>query len=171
MTDLIADVAADRAARLRWIAEQHGADEGALEPDWVIRDAQLDDSPFHGDFNWNVDQAAWEAWRERARHIIASCRLSIREESVTLNSVRYVRDPRADGNRQGYLAVDVARTDPALAGDVLAMECRQLRGYLRRVRELAGTLKLERRYAVLLRAMDALLAAIEAMTSKTKQAA
>lgn len=122
-------------ARLEWLAKR-----GPLTPDAVIRDAKKQDSPLHGEFEWD-DGKAGHRWRiEQARALIASVRLVIVNETRILSTVAYVRDPDADPKEQGYAKTADLQTDRMRGMAALRTEAGRAEAYLRRVLGLADAL-------------------------------
>lgn len=66
--------------------------DGRLTPEAVVEDARDPGSPLHELFEWNVDKAAMKHWMDRARTLIRSVEVVIRNERLTVSTVAYVRD-------------------------------------------------------------------------------
>ena len=75
---------------------------GNIEPDFVVEDARDPKSPYHDDFNWNVEEVAWQAWRQTARRIIRDFSFEKIRRKVTIICPMFRHDP-AKGNEQGYV--------------------------------------------------------------------
>lgn len=120
--------------RLQALYDQHGK----LTPDLVVEDAKNPDSILHGQFNWDVDHAAHEHWKEVARDLIRSVRLIVTTETTSVSCVAYVRDPNSPADEQGYLQVNRVRTDADVAREVLVEEFSRAASALARARELAA---------------------------------
>lgn len=115
---------------------------GTLTPDLVVRAARADTSPLHACFEWD-DSAAAQSWREeQARVLIRSVRVEITTDTVTISTVRYVRDPSAKSDEQGYTSIDSLRDDKKSARAALLYECDRLLALMERVRGIAFALGL-----------------------------
>ena len=115
---------------------------GTLTPDLVVRAARAESSPLHQCFEWD-DSAAAQAWREeQARTLIRSIRVEITTDTVTISTVRYVRDPNAKSDEQGYTALDALQDDKKSARAALLYECDRLLALVERVRGIAFALGL-----------------------------
>jgi hypothetical protein len=75
---------------------------GSIEPDYVIEDARDEKSPFHDDFNWDVEAVAMQAWRQTARRIIREFKFEKVVRNVTILSPLFRHDPQK-GKEQGYV--------------------------------------------------------------------
>jgi len=113
-------------------------DHGKLTPDLVVSAARDPESPLHGHFNWDVEAAALEQWREVARGLIRSVRVMFSTETMQISSVAYVRDPGLPANEQGYVRVGDVRRDKDAAHAVLVAEFSRAAAALTRSRELAA---------------------------------
>lgn len=91
-----------------------------LTPDDVIADAKDPASPLHDEFQWDVNEAALEHWREIARHLIRSVVYTVEIATTRIDVSRYVHDPDAHG--QGYVSVPHVLTERDLAARCLAEE-------------------------------------------------
>jgi len=120
-------------SRLQELYQEHQK----LTPDMVVADARHPDSILHGYFNWDVEHAANEHWRDIARSLIRSVRLVITTETTAVECVAYVRDPNSPSDEQGYLQVSRVRTEADVARDVLVDEFSRAASALKRARELA----------------------------------
>jgi hypothetical protein len=118
--------------------------DGRLTPEAVVEDAKNKDSPLHAHFTWDVKKAAQAYWIEQARTLITSVRVEMRTDETVVTSVAYVRDPSATGKQQGYVSVEALRTDKDLARDALVSEFGRVGDMLRRARELAAALDVEK---------------------------
>src|SRR5215831_392602 len=76
-----------------------------LTPDNVIAEAKNKSSPFHKQFEWNVDKAAMEQWRDTARWIIAGYKIEIVINQQVFNVSQFVSDVRKAPWEQGYCEV------------------------------------------------------------------
>jgi hypothetical protein len=127
--------------RLEHLAAANG---GRLTPEAVVADAKCKDSPLHGHFTWDIKKAAYAHWIEQARTLITSVRIEMRTDTTVVSAVAYIRDPAAAGKQQGYVSVEQLRTDKDLARDALVSEFGRVADMLRRARELATALDVEK---------------------------
>ncbi len=125
------------------IQELSDRNGGRVTPDEVISHARDPASPLHSHFNWDVEKAAHEHWRNTARHIIASVRVNITTERTVMRSVAYVRDPAVPADEQGYISVVVLRDDSAMSEKAFVNELSRAEAALNRATELAAALNLE----------------------------
>lgn len=139
------------------------ANRGVLTPELVIADAKKKDSPLHGQFEWDVKQAAYQHWLDQARALIRAVRVVVTEERISAPA--WVRDPNAEHDAQGYVSTVSLRSDADSARVVVVAEFARAAAAIRRAREVAKALDLE---AV----MDDLIVRIEyTRTSVSQQAA
>ena len=114
--------------------------DGRLTPAAVVEDAKNKASPLHGLFQWDKSKAAYAHWLDQARQLISSVRVVIQLEKSTVKSVYYVRDPSAQANDQGYIAVTTLRSDEEASRAALVAEFTRVADMLRRAREIATVL-------------------------------
>lgn len=127
-------------ARLKKLADLGG---GRLTPDSVVEDAKSPRSPLHDWFEWDDTEAAHQ-WRlTQARELIRSVRVEVQTEHRTVSTVRYVRDPNAGNDEQGYVEVARLRKESDLAREALRREIIAANALLDRVQELSVALGLE----------------------------
>ena len=116
---------------------------GRLTPDDVWRDGQADPaSPLHSEFSWDVQKAAENHWRARARQIIEECYVQVRVNLTTFRVPTYVRDQGVSAREQGYAAVAIVKTDREISLESLEYEVRRARAALERARRVALALEL-----------------------------
>ncbi len=120
-------------ARLQWIADR----DGSLAADAVVKDAKNKKSPLHGEFEWDLEKAAIDAWRETARRLIRSVKVVVRTETIHVNVPRYVRNPDAGAREQSYSVAAELRTDHARARAALAYEIDRAEAAIRRCKDVA----------------------------------
>lgn len=116
---------------------------GCVTPEIVVNDAKNEDSPLHGEFTWDKDQAAQKQWLYEARQLIRSVKLVITTETKTISTVAYVRDPSKESGDQGYVSVEKVRNDEELSREALIMEFKRARSALDRAQKLAIAFNLE----------------------------
>lgn len=134
--------------RIIKIADRNG---GSIEPDQVIADARNPKSPLHSYFDWDIERASMEHWREVARRMIRSVEVERIIHKKTVKTIAYIRDPCKTSSEQGYISVDVLRDDEFHAKRALISEFDRAEAALRRALEVAKALELERDVARLLR--------------------
>ena len=142
--------------RLEWLASK-----GPLTPQAVVKDAQKDTSPLHGEFEWDDAKAGYR-WRIRqARRLIASVRLTVVNEERIVSTVAYVRDPAATTRQPGYVKVTELQDDKARALTAMITEVGRIDAYLQRLRSLSAALGLQNEVDVMLADLLNLRLAIE----------
>lgn len=145
------------------LAEICKANGGVLTPEAVVEDAKSKASPLHGQFTWNTKEAAYQHWLDQARSLIRTVRVVVTEEWI--RAPAYVRDPNAEHNAQGYVETLSLRSDADAARAVVVAEFARAAAAMRRAREVAKVLDLERE-------VDELIGLIEVTrTSVSQQAA
>lgn len=117
------------------------AGEGRLTPEAVVEDAKDKTSPLHGQFVWNLKEAAHQQWLNTARQLIRSVRVVVTEETVSRAPV-YVRDPRAERHEQGYVALYDMVSDEEAARAIVNREFERAASALNRAQEVSGVLGL-----------------------------
>lgn len=113
---------------------------GRLTPSRVVQDAKRKSSPLHALFNWDKDVAAQRYWLDRARRIIAAVHLVHKNETTTIKTPVYVRDPDAKG--EGYRSVTALKAEPTSARESLIYTLDVAAGHVRRALDLADPLGL-----------------------------
>ena len=130
--------------RIRELYEKHGK----ITPDIVIEDAKSPESPLHEHFEWDLNKAALEAWRDTARTLIRSVKVVVTTETVVFNASGYkppefVRDPSAKTSEQGYSRVFEVKTDKERSREALMYELERITGCLVRAKSLCLALGLD----------------------------
>lgn len=126
------------ASRLRALE----AAGGRLTPEAVLEDAADPASPLHDEFEWDDASAAHQHRLDRARAIIRSVRYVVHQSDSVVAKIAYVRDPRLDNTRQGYVATNVLRSQHDLARRALAQELARVSATLARARDVADSIGL-----------------------------
>lgn len=129
--------------RIRQLYDQHGS----VTPDILIEDARDPESPLHDQFEWDVNRAAMETWRETARRLIRSVRVVRTFEDVKFTGKgrpipEFIRDPSASQRDQGYSRAADLRSDKDLAMSALMYEIDRADGAINRARDVAEALGL-----------------------------
>ena len=114
------------------LRKQHG---GVLAPEDVVEAAKSADSPIHGEFTWDVEKAAFQHWKARARNMMSH--LSIQEFSE--------QDPRDSApamvnlvvttfteTRRGYVSLEQVFSDEELRQQAIDQCLKLLSGIKRR---------------------------------------
>jgi len=117
--------------------------QGRLEPDTVVKAASNPRSPIHDRFTWDDTEAAQKLRIIEARALIRSVKLVVVDRSVTFSIPKYVRDPGARANEQGYVATVKLRDEKDLARDACLREFERAREALSRAQGLAAYFGLE----------------------------
>lgn len=126
------------------LAEIERACGRSLRPEDVVNAARDKKHPLHSRFDWD-DNAAAHKWRlQQARQIINSVRIVTHTDSRVIVTPYYVRDPSAKPDEQGYLSVETLRTDKDVAREAIVNEFSMAASYLRRARDLAAVLGIEK---------------------------
>lgn len=135
--------AGNRAAieqRIEELRANHGPGFG---PDIVIEDAKDEASPLHTEFEWDVDRAALEHWRETARRIIRVVTVTVQTHKVIVPVPAYVRDPDSKTKEQGYVATAELRSNKDRAWAALAYEIDRADAAIKRAQRVAIAVGLE----------------------------
>ena len=107
---------------------------GRVDPTDLIEAARDESHPCHGDFTWDIGQAAAERWRDQARKIIRQCHFEIIVEDVHTPVVSYVSSP--DDEDDTFIAVANIRSVSKVSA-VMVAEVTMLHGVASRVYGLA----------------------------------
>ena len=100
-------------------------------------------------------RAAHSQRLDRARELLSYVTVVVVEKPVRISSVLYVRDPRAQADQQGYVALtsrDIARND---AEEILLAEFARIIGNINRARGVA--LLLDQRFPGIVDELERLL--------------
>ena len=158
----VAEVLQGRDAKskaIRLALEQLERD-GRLTPERVIEVARPRTSPLHEFFEWDDSEAA-KQWRlEQARRMIRGVEVVIMVDKRELSTVRYVRDPLAPKDEQGYVSVPQLQNEPTTARAMIQTECARAESALRRAESLAEVLGLRRHVIHVRRRVEALRARV-----------
>ena len=126
---------AEAENRIRELHDKYGE----ITPRIVVEDAQNPDSPLHGEFDWDLEKAAWAHWEDCARLLIRKVNFKIvrRKNSIPTEVIAYVRDPDKPAREQGYVSTIVVQNDKDKARRVVAQECERAMRGLERVYKVA----------------------------------
>lgn len=120
-------------------------EEGRLTPAAVVERARPQDSPLHGQFEWDDAAAAHRHRLDRARHLIRSVKIRYQAPTGELRETRQWVNMRTAATPSTYLSVtDVAQDDLA-SRVVLAEAERKFRELMRAYKDLAGFMEMARR--------------------------
>jgi hypothetical protein len=124
------------------------ARDGTVTPDSVIEAARDEGSPLHSRFNWDIEEAAMEHWRDTARGIIRSVRVVVKTERIHFKpkmpaAPEFIRDPSAKSGTQGYSRVSEIRSDEDRARDAIAAEIERADGCIKRAISIGYELGLD----------------------------
>lgn len=128
--------------------------EGRVTPQQVIDAAKDKDSPLHGLFDWNKNEAAGKWWLHQAREIIGAVKVQFTTQTAVIAAPCYVVDTDAEG--AGYRAVASLKADPESARSSLIYTLNVAAGHIRRAYDLAGPLGLQSDIDALLRQITGL---------------
>lgn len=107
---------------------------GHVDPNDLIKAARNPDHPCHGDFTWDVDQAASERWRDQARYLIRQCKFEVLVEDHGPRSVTYYVSEA--GETDVFQSLPKMRSATTVS-DVFDSELASLQGVLARVLGIA----------------------------------
>lgn len=135
--------------RIRELYEEHSK----ITADIVINDAKNPESPLHGEFEWDVNKAAMEEWRDTARRLIRSVTIVVHTETKSFTAQGYqppefVRDPSNTTRDQGYVRVHDIRSDKERSRSALMYEIDRINGSLARARSICTELNLESEFTI-----------------------
>ena len=108
--------------------------KGRVDPLELIEAARDPSHPCHGDFTWDMEQAAAERWRDQARAIIRKCKFEVLVEDVTERVVQYIESPDEDDST--FLSLSKVRSASKTSA-VMASELASLHGLASRVHGIA----------------------------------
>lgn len=145
--------------RLQEIAER----DGRLTADAVIEDAKSPESPLHTEFEWDVDKAALEYWREQARRLIRSVRVTVTVEHHTMAVPRYVKSPEYPLREQAYADSQQIKPDREKSRQAIAYELERAEAAIKRARYVGIALELEEE-------VQSILESLVSMKEKVKAA-
>lgn len=118
------------------------ANGGTITEDQVIDAARPADSPLHGEFPWDINEAAMEHWRHTARVLIRSVRVVQGESRVLVPAKRVplmVRNP----DDAGYVTIAKLKTNVDRAREAAVNELSHALSALRRARTVCRELGFE----------------------------
>lgn len=132
--------------RIRQLYQKHGV----ITPDLVIEDAKNPKSPLHGQFNWNVEEAAMSAWRETARRLIRQVKVVIEVKEITFTPnhqthqrKEFLAIPNKKPGEQGYIRRAELKTQREKAIEAMGDEIKRIESAVARALEVAEDLGLK----------------------------
>ena len=114
--------------------------DGRLTPEAVVQAAKNPKSPLHDRFEWDDSKAAFHHRIQQARELIRSVTVEITTDETTVSVVRYVRDPAAVSEEQGYVSMAQLKSEPENAKAMLMQAFGQAQTYLSRAETFADVL-------------------------------
>jgi hypothetical protein len=121
-------------AELERMAKMNG---GKITPQEVVEAAKDPESPLHGCFEWDNDQAADSFRLMQARALIRSVKIVVKTETTKVKAVGFVRDPSRESSDAGYVSVTSIKNDEDMKRDVLIAEFARAAAAIKRARALA----------------------------------
>lgn len=124
--------------RIEEIAERSGTHFALAPPAAIVEDAKREDSPMHGCFTWNIQEAAEKRWLDEARDLVQKLVVVVVNE-VQDEEPRHVKafvSVVDDDGTTGYTMTRIAASDPDLRQQMLADALAGLRSWRRRYNEL-----------------------------------
>jgi hypothetical protein len=138
-------VSDDKRDGIRLALEALQNTHGQLSPDLVVDAARDPGSPLHAEFEWDTEKAAHAHRIEQARTLIRSVRVEIHTTEHLIKTVRYVHDPRAEGE-QGYVDITRVRGAEGVAEAALGAEVSRVKSAFMRGLGVAASLEREGEY-------------------------
>lgn len=130
--------------------------DGRLSAEEVVAFARDPSNVLHGEFEWD-DVVAGHRYRlDQARRLIRTIIDVRNDDAREVAVVRYVRDPQMPPDRQGYVTVDQARSEPETAAAIVAYEVGRAESILRRAEDLADVLGMRQEVAAARKRLTAL---------------
>jgi hypothetical protein len=125
---------------LNRLAKQH---KGHLTPEAVIEAAKDPDSPLHGEFTWDDEQAAYRYRLVQASALIRGATLIVKTGETRTILPAFVRDPDKPHHEQGYITTIKAKSDEETVHAVLTEEFARAASILARAKKLAAYFGME----------------------------
>jgi hypothetical protein len=114
---------------------------GRIMPKAVWQAAKDESNILHGEFEWDLQVAAEQAWEARARELIREVQHIVIYEDRKIATPFYVSDPREKAS--GYIRTAVVAKNNALKQRALQIEVDRIRGGINRAMSLAMIFGLE----------------------------
>lgn len=144
----------DRDMVTDWLNGLAAENSGRLTPELIVTEAADPDSPGHRFLTWDNIHAAHKQRLNEARSLIRQVRVKVNDETIKIKSVAYVRDPSVDPKSQGYISTARLKSSKDLAREALRTEIKRAMGHMRRARQVAVDLGLEREFEEIFAQME-----------------
>lgn len=109
--------------------------KGRVTPDAVIEAAKDPTSVLHGEFEWDVNKAAYKSWTDTARRLIREVQLIVQYQDVRVVAPYYIPDAGVD--ESSYVETSKIANKHAAAKRALSDEIARIKGAIHRGRNLA----------------------------------
>lgn len=130
----------DRTKQKRQAIEACHDRTGRVVPSLVVAAAKNPKSVLHGEFNWNVKEAAMAHWLDRAKELIREVKLRVIIEDKTIIAPYYVSDPARDDS--AYVKTIAVAKEADVAEMVLLDELKRCEVAINRARIVASVLEM-----------------------------
>jgi len=130
--------------------------QGKLTPDEVVTLAKDPASPLHEYFEWDVQKAAEEHWRNTARQIIRTFKVTFTYHDVVIRVPEFVHDEKKKKTEPGYVLAERAKSSADVARATLESALDTARAHLERAQGIAALLEMEDEATKITRAIEAL---------------
>lgn len=114
--------------------------KGHVTPESVVEAAKDPANILHGEFEWNLEQAAHKHWLDTARKLIREVKLTFVFEDVSLVAPHYITDPGSDLPR--YIETTRVAKKHTMAKRALSDELARVVGAIRRATSLSAAFNL-----------------------------
>jgi len=109
--------------------------KGKLTPDAVIEAAKDPTSVLHGEFEWDVNKAAYQSWTDTARRLIREVQLVVEYQDVRVVAPFYITD---HGSKESsYVETTKVAKKHAFAKQALGDELARIKGAVHRAMSMA----------------------------------
>jgi len=137
--------------------------DGKLYPADVVNAARSPSSPLHPYFDWDDSSAAEKYRLDQARALIRSVQTEVRITSGVQFAVPvYVRDPRAQKDVAGYVAV-ASKPSRDLSVEIARNEIRAAIAMMRRAEKISAALGVAEQFEEAVQHADALMQSLAAL--------
>jgi hypothetical protein len=113
--------------------------DGRVRPERVVEAARDKKSPLHGDYLWDVKEAAEAHWLETAKRQIREVRLVVVTANRKVICPFYVTDPSKSENESAYVETQ-SLTETTVAERVILAELDRIVGAVERARAVAAVI-------------------------------
>jgi len=112
----------------------------------LLTDAKDPASPLHTLFDWDQERAAEAHWLDRAREILASCRVLVHTTHYVAHVPLYVKDTGVGPTTPGYIRTDLLKENDEAAKKAVLAEVQRSQAMLERTRDVILAVGLEGEY-------------------------